>query len=127
MLRLQNVGKHVLFIGHTVVNAEKNLEGEDFMAQLLGADKQMTLRIRATFSNIFVITTIPTTLGKPGQINKVNEFQKWCFPQETPKYPSKNRIGLTQEFKVPAIARDFYLTLCQQTKRDPSTFFRKAL
>ncbi len=46
MLKAQNLGKHVILIGHTVPKQQANLEGDDYLAMLLGADKQMTLKIK---------------------------------------------------------------------------------
>lgn len=127
MLKAQNLGKHVWLIGHTVHKTAANLEGEDYLTMLLGADKQLTLKIKSTFMNIFVIAQelVPPEEGfKKGQV-KAGTHRTWLFPHTNLKYPSKNRCGLTHEWLWPSNAKEAYSTFCKETNRDPRTGYRK--
>ena len=123
MLKLQNIGKHVILVGHTVANIEKNQEGEDYLATFIGADKQTTARIKTTFQNIFVIVDITKTFKK-GSTVKPSESSTWIFPQVCSKYPSKNRLGLKQEFIYPSSSKAAYLEVMKQCRRNPATGYR---
>lgn len=124
MLKAQNLGKHVILIGHTVPKQTANLEGDDYLSMLLGADKQMTLKIKATFMNIFVIAH--EAVLKEGTTRASSQTKRWLFAHENPKYPSKNRMGIQSEFLFPTTAKGAYLEFCTQTNRDLRTAYRRA-
>lgn len=126
VLKAQNKGKHVWLIGHTVPKTVPNIEGEDFLATVLGADKQMTLRIKSTFMNIFVIAHAPVLKEGRGATKSTDDFKRWVYAHENPLYPSKNRMGIREEFPFPDTAKAAYLDFCQRTNRDPRTGYRKA-
>lgn len=125
MLVAQNKGKHVLLIGHIVNKTKPNLEGEDYLSMLLGADKQMTLKISATFMNIFVIAQ-EMIVSEGGDKKKGSStYKNWMFAHKNPKYPSKNRMGIVSEFLFPSTAKEAYVTFCDKTNRDPRTGYRR--
>lgn len=124
MLKAQNLGKHVILIGHTVPKQQANLEGDDYLAMLLGADKQMTLKIKATFMNIFVIAH--EAVLKEGTTRASGNMKKWLFAHENPRYPSKNRCGIKSEFIFPNSAKEAYLVFCSECNRDPKTAYRRS-
>lgn len=126
MLKAQNLGKHVILIGHTVANMEKNQEGEDYLATFINADKQVTSRIRATFQNILVIVEVAETYKKGSIVKSQDTSSRWIYPHANNKYPSKNRLGLRSPIKYPEDQKQAYLEIMKAMRRDPKTGYRKA-
>lgn len=125
MLAAQGRGKHVILVGHTKPTTKKNILGDDFMGTVLGCTNQMALRIEATFTNIFVVVSIPTTT-KPSSraVAKVTGHSKWLYAQETPTLPSKNRMGIKCEFEFGDSGPESFALFCKNTNRNPKTGYR---
>ncbi len=126
MIRLQNVGKHVILIGHTKPGTIKNFMGEDYAGIIMGCTGATALRIQAACMNVLVLVDNPETAkNTTGMgLRAGTDSTRWMFSQANPRFPSKNRMGITAEFPFPSSAKEAYLEFCRRTKRNPKTGFR---
>lgn len=120
----QNRGKHSILTGHTKVGPTKNVDGDDWLKELLDADPRFAKRINATFSNIFHIVDLVDPTKKGGQF-KAGEATRFVHCTTNPKYFAKNRMGLLGGFPFPSDPKAAYLAYCKHTNRNPLTGYRK--
>lgn len=127
MMMGQNRGKHVWLVGHTEQATAKNIAGSDYLAAKMAADKRATALVAARFMNVFVLADEINVEGRANQVGKVaSDSTRWMFPHANPRYPSKNRMGLTCEFPFPPNAKDAYIKFCEVTSRNPRTGYRQS-
>lgn len=129
MREAQSLSKHVWFVGHTKVGTQKTVLGDDQLAVMAAFNTERLWNLtEATCMNVFVLAmeTSPARDVNKTTSKVTSEFNMWMFGHKNPHYPSKNRMGVTQQFIFPSTPREAFLKFCVETKRDPKTGYRKA-
>lgn len=129
MREAQSNGKHVWLIGHTRIGAAKTVVGDDrLIAKAAFNTERLWDLTEATCMNVFVLAM---EFSPGAEVNKTtskvtSDFNMWMFGHKNPHYPSKNRMGIKEQFIFPSSPREAYLKFCEVSKRDPKTGYRKA-
>lgn len=126
MLRAQNLGKHVILIGHSRSVAQDNKTGEDWLADTLECDKRVAAIVHGSFTNIFHIVDAVPTERRQGKTKATSGTSRWMYVNVNPHYLAKNRMGLVGEIEFPSSPKAAYLSYCSAAKRDPKTGYKLA-
>ena len=122
--KAQNLGKHVVVVGHSRSVTQENKTGEDWLADTVEMDKRFSAIVSSQFMNVFHIVDAVPTERRQGKTKALGDSSRWIYVNVNPFYFAKNRMGLVGECSFPAVPRTAYLAYCAFASRDPRTGFK---
>lgn len=123
MLKGQQRGKNIIFVGHSRPSTKQNNTGEDWLSDIIELDKAFSAVLCSAFSNVFHIVDDTMTEKQSGRF-KASGACRVMYVAANPFYFAKNRMGLKGEILITENPRDAYLDYCKKARLDPTTGYR---
>lgn len=124
MAAIQSRGKNVIMTGHSRVGKERNIEGPDWVSQVMDVHRPAMRFLDANFANIFhigVSMSVDRDRKTDGK-TRAQSSSTDLYTKNNPFFIAKNRLGLTDgQYPWPTHPREAYLLLCKLLKLDPAT------